>query len=174
MQTKDLESLLYTAIKYKSAYYGICPVRGWVNINDLIDRINFLECKSVLNKSKIYKIAKRNPKFTINFWGTKIRANKIHSGSDLMLRKSIPPTLLFIVTDKPLKTGADKSIIPLDGTEYIKLTDKLPPKIEPSRVLVVNSEQMCVAGYPFFTSNTEEWYVTKIPVRFVSKFVPKF
>lgn len=174
MQTKDLETLLYTAIKYKSAYYGIRSVKGWVSIDELIYRINFLECKEILTASKIYEIAKNNPKFTMNFFRTKIRANQITTCSDLGLHKAIPPTSLFLISEKPLKTGADKSIVPFDGDEHIKLVDNPPSKIDPRHILVVNSEQMCVAGYIFFISNTQDWYVTNIPIRFVSRFVPKF
>lgn len=174
MADKKLENLIYTAIRHRPAYYGLHLENGWIGVDTLIYRINFLECDEVLTKAKLNEIAKNNPKFSMNFFHTKIKANEIDPGLDLGLRKSIPPATLYLITKSSIRTGSDKSVLPFEGEEYIKLVDEIPAGSDPKQILVVNSEQMCISGYAFHISNAEDWYVKKIPIRFVSKYVPKF
>lgn len=173
LKQTDIESLVYEALIHKTNYYGLHLEKGWIGIDTLIYRVNFVLGEDVIDRSAIYKIANKNPKFSMNFFHTKIRANKSGSALDLGLIQSIPPSHLYLISNKKTRTTTDKSIIPLAGAEYIKLDDVLPENSSNENTLIINSEQMCLSGYPFYKSNIGNWYVKKIPIRFVTRYIQK-
>ena len=77
MKKQELENLLYIALRFKPEHYGIkTNAEGWANIDDLIYRINFLHGQDLLDRISLYGLIKNNPKFTLNVFKTKIKANK--------------------------------------------------------------------------------------------------
>ena len=170
MSRVELEQLIYSAIKHQPKYYGlILGEDGWIGIDTLIYRINFLENKEVLSRSKLLKLAENNPKFTLNFFKTQIKANEINDDSLVMIRKSIPPVLLYLVLNKNC-TREDDTIVPCNGKDRVKLRESVDREIDANRVLKINSEQMFAAGYSFYRSDKNDWFTKRIPIQFVSKF----
>ena len=58
----ELEQIIYSAIRHQPRYYGlILDEGGWVGVDTLVYRINFLHNKELLTKATLVKLAEKNP-----------------------------------------------------------------------------------------------------------------
>ena len=165
-----LERLIYSALKYQYKAYGfILDEEGWLGVDTLIDRINFLENEDLLTRSTLIKLVENNPKFSLNFFKTQIKANEIKDDSLVTIRRSIPPVRVYLILNKNCKREGDE-IVPCNGHDKIKLVASVDRNIDANRVLRVNSELMFAAGYIFYRSDKNDWFTARVPIRFVSRF----
>lgn len=165
----ELEQIIYSAIRHQPRYYGlILDEGGWVGVDTLVYRINFLHNKELLTKATLVKLAEKNPKFSLNFFKTQIRANEIDDESLVTIRKAVPPETLYVVVNKNCTRVGD-DVIPCGDADRIKMCASIPENVETNRILRVDSGRMFSEGYNFYHSDRDDWFTRRIPVRYVSR-----
>ena len=88
MRKSEVENLIYVALRFKSDEYGIVvDSEGWTKIDDFIYRINFLHGANIIDRIALYSIVKHNPKFTMNVFKTKLKANKLKNEEEVLERE---------------------------------------------------------------------------------------
>lgn len=169
MSRVELEQIIYSAIRHQPKYYGlILDEGGWVGVDTLVYRINFLHNKELLTKSSLVRLADKNPKFTLNFFKTQIRANEIDDESLVTIRKAVPPETLYVVVNKNCTRLGD-DVIPCGDADRVKMCAEIPEDVERNRILRVDSNRMFSEGYSFYHSDRDDWFTRRIPVRYVSR-----
>lgn len=166
MNQQDVEKLLYHILMFNTNAYKFETKNGWVNIDELVYNVNFQHGKELLDRILIYKITKDNPKFTVNMFRTKIRANPIKNEKQSVLKKAIPPDVLYYKTNRKLVTHGKYVIVPEGDERFLQLTTS-PLANEHGLVFEIDSRQMFAAGYAFYISNTGMFMTEKITSKFV-------
>ena len=168
MKKNELENLLYIALRFKPEYYGLnLDPDGWMNIDVLIYRINFLHGQDVLDKIGLYQIAKNNPRFSINVFKTKIKANVVDCVVDETIKKTLPPDTLYYISQTPIKVHNKLVILPEENAKYVVLKTSLPYGINKSCVLRIDSRQMSAAGYKFYLASNGDFLTERVSVKFI-------
>ena len=168
MRKSELENLIYIALRFKPDYYGIMVGQdGWVKIDEFIYKINFSHGANIIDRIGLYQIAKKNPKFSINAFKTKIKANAIDGVAEpITIKKTLPPDVLYYVSETSFKISPKEIILPKNGAKHIVLLKKVPDNTS-GMVLLVDSRQMFAAGYEFFLSHNGDILTERIPGKFV-------
>ena len=166
MNQQDVEKLLYHILMFNTNAYKFESKNGWVNIDELIYNVNFQHGKELLDRILVYKITKDNPKFTINLFRTKIKANPINGEKQIVLKKAIPPDVLYYKTNRKLVTRGQYIITPDNDEKFLQLTAS-PLADDYNLIFEIDSRQMFAAGYVFYISNAGMFMTEKITSKFV-------
>lgn len=166
MNQQDTEKLLYHILRFNTTSYGIESNNGWVNIDNLIYKVNFQHGDDILDRMLIYKIIKNNKKFSINFMKTKIKANHVEGEQQMVLKKAIPPDMLYFKTNRKITTHGKFVITPEKEEKFLSLSTS-PMANNNNIVVEVDSRQMFAAGYVFYISDTGDFMTEKINSKFV-------
>lgn len=168
MKKQELENLLYIALRFKPEHYGIkTNAEGWANIDDLIYRINFLHGQDLLDRISLYGLIKNNPKFTLNVFKTKIKANYVEGIVGETMKKTIPPDVLYYVSEDYLKIHNRFVLMPEEGQKYVILKTEYPYGTPRSHILVIDTRQMSAAGYKFYLASNGDYLTERVSVKFI-------
>ena len=170
MRKSEVENLIYVALRFKPDAYGITLDRdGWTKIDDLIYKINFLHGATIIDRSALFKITKRNPKFTTNLFKTQIKANKFKDEENqLTLKRTLPPDTLYCVLNEGFVFHSKQIIKPCDGDKFVVLKTVRPGGVDPSRIVVIDSRQMLAAGYSFYLAHNGDILIERVPCKFAA------
>lgn len=169
MRKSEVENLIYVALRFKSEEYGIVvDSEGWTKIDNFIYRINFLHGTNIIDRIALYSIVKHNPKFTMNVFKTKLKANKLKSEeAPITLKKTLPPDQVYGFISYEFEFHSKQIIKPEPGNKFVVLATKRPENVDGKRIIIVDSRQMLAAGYTFYLSHDGDILTEKVPCKFV-------
>jgi putative RNA 2'-phosphotransferase len=166
MTKKELEGLLYTALRFKSEYYGIkLDPKGWVTVDSLLYRLNFVFGQDLISKAELLSVTSNNPKFEVSLFNRKIKANIVDQPAEMI--KSIPPDLLYIISSKKVN---QYGFYPTPPSKCVKLYSAVKENTPDDHVWVVDSRKMFIAGHQFFLTDDGNWLTEKVSPNFISIF----
>jgi putative RNA 2'-phosphotransferase len=175
MKRKELENLLYIALRFKPEQYGIrLNSDGWTPIDELIYKINFLNGEEILDRTLLYKIVNGNSKFTINIFKTKIKANKVEGFVHDVLQKTVPPDILYYISQQPLVLDRQFVLQPEGNSQYVVLKNNYPYGVNRNCIAIIDSRQMLAAGYKFYLNNNGDFLTDAITVQFIKQLGGEF
>ena len=171
MKQSELENLMYVALRFKPDYYGInLSADGWTSIDAFIYRINFLHGENILDRILLYQIVKKNPRFSINAFRTKIKANIVNDEvAATTMRKTLPPDKLWYVLQDGDNFSDKFVILPRKNEKYVVLKSRYPVQERPENILLIDARQMSAAGYAFYLLQNGDILTERVSGKFVRK-----
>lgn len=168
MRKSEVENLIYVALRFKPEEYGIVvDSEGWTKIDDFIYRINFLHGANIIDRIALYSIVKHNPKFTMNVFKTKLKANKLkNEEAPITLKKTLPPDQVYGFINCDFEFHSKQIVKPEPGTKFVVLLSRQPKDVDGKRIIIVDSRQMLAAGYAFYLSHDGDILTEKVPCKF--------
>ena len=169
MDIKQIEQTLYIATRFKPEYYGIVVSHdGWMNVGTVIQRINFVHGYNMIDRGILNKIVKNNPKFEVNAFKTKIKANKINNAEEVQsqkIKKTIPPDFLYYQSETSISPKI--GIRPNEGEQYVVLKTDYPQKGKANLIYKIDSQKMFAAGHVFFITDSGDVLTAAVGPKFV-------
>jgi putative RNA 2'-phosphotransferase len=169
MDIKQIEQTLYIATRFKPEYYGIVVSHdGWMNVSTVIQRINFVHGYNMIDRSIFNKIVKNNPKFEVNTFKTKVKANKVGNAEEVQsqkIKKTIPPDFLYYTTTSILNPKV--GIRPIEGEQYVVLKTEYPQNANAGSIYKIDSQKMFAAGHVFFITDNGDILTATVGPKFI-------
>lgn len=85
------------------------------------------------------------------------------------MKKEMPPSILYYVTDKDSYTNILNDRFLTSNLKYVKLSSKIPRKeqLGPTCIVIrIDCDLMYEDGYNFYISDSGNWLIEKIPVKY--------
>ena len=148
---------------------------GWVNVNELIRKINNYKGERLTREELDKVVAENNKKrFSYSEDGKMIRASQGHSISvDLRLMPSIAPDVLYHGTSRDFVDSIMKDGLKKMGRQHVHLSkDFQTAKSVGTRhgkpiVFRINTKEMLNDGFIFYVSDNDVWLTDNVPRKYL-------
>ena len=85
----------------------------------------------IIDRIALYSIVKHNPKFTMNVFKTKLKANKLkNEEAPITLKKTLPPDQVYGFIGYDFEFHSKQIIKPEPGNKFVVLLSRQPKDVD--------------------------------------------
>lgn len=175
-EKNKFSKFLSLVLRHKPEEIGlILDNEGWVDVNELINKINKVEVTLTFENLKEVVDTNDKKRFVFSDDFSKIRANQGHSITvDLKLKPVTPPVILYHGTaEKNIVSILEKGILKQDRN-YVHLSadigtaTKVGMRYGKPVIIKVLALEMYEKGYVFYRSENNVWLTDFVPKKFIN------
>lgn len=173
----NLSKFLSYVLRHKPIAIGLeMDEGGWVEVDQLILKINSSKNEIVLDLDKLTTIVENDKKqrYTFSLDKTKIRANQGHSVLvDLGYAQTSPPEYLYHGTPVFNIESIKMNGLQRKSRHHVHLSKNRKTALAVGRrhgkpvVLVIHAGKMYRDGYHFYCSTNHVWLTSEVPARYI-------